>query len=85
VAIVLFHIRAIISSYNDRATNDRATNDRATNDRATNDRMANDRAANEMTREVHMLIRGEVQGIGFREYARRKAERLGVSGWVRNL
>jgi acylphosphatase len=38
-----------------------------------------------MTRGVHVQVQGQVQGVGFREYARREAERLGVSGWVRNL
>jgi DNA ligase D-like protein (predicted 3'-phosphoesterase) len=33
---------------------------------------------------VRATVRGSVQGIGFREMARRKAEDLGVLGWVRN-
>ena len=32
----------------------------------------------------HVIVHGRVQGVGFREYLRREAERLGVTGWVRN-
>jgi acylphosphatase len=32
----------------------------------------------------HLIVRGRVQGVGFREYLRREAERLNVNGWVRN-
>jgi len=31
------------------------------------------------------LISGEVQGVGFRYFTLRVAERIGVRGWVRNL
>jgi acylphosphatase len=31
------------------------------------------------------LVTGQVQGVGFRYFARRAATRLGISGWVRNL
>lgn len=32
----------------------------------------------------HALVRGEVQGVGFRYSAARKAASLGLLGWVRN-
>jgi acylphosphatase len=31
-----------------------------------------------------VIVRGEVQGVFFRDSARREAESRGVSGWVRN-
>src|SRR5579884_2381309 len=36
-------------------------------------------------RAKHFLIRGRVQGVGYRWFAQRAAERLGVRGYVRNL
>jgi acylphosphatase len=33
---------------------------------------------------VHVSIRGRVQGVGFRYFARHRAVALGLSGWVRN-
>jgi acylphosphatase len=35
-------------------------------------------------KRVHAIIHGRVQGVAFREYTRREAERLVVSGWVQN-
>ena len=32
----------------------------------------------------HVIVHGRVQGVGFRDYLRREAQRLGVTGWVRN-
>jgi acylphosphatase len=37
-----------------------------------------------MTRAVEVRITGYVQGVSFRMYAAREADRLGVAGWVRN-
>ena len=33
---------------------------------------------------VRVVVRGAVQGVGFRDAALRRADRLGVMGWVRN-
>ncbi|MFP4115966.1 MAG: acylphosphatase [Candidatus Aenigmatarchaeota archaeon] len=38
-----------------------------------------------MTVRAHVFISGRVQGVTFRASTRRKAEELGVSGWVKNL
>ena len=34
---------------------------------------------------VHILVRGRVQGVGYRYFAQDEAEVLGLFGWVRNL
>jgi acylphosphatase len=33
---------------------------------------------------LHAVIRGNVQGVGFRYFIQRKARQLGLRGWVRN-
>lgn len=37
-----------------------------------------------MTVAREVVVHGEVQGVGFREFCRREAVATGVSGWVRN-
>jgi len=34
---------------------------------------------------VHVFIDGRVQGVAYRYFAEKYANRLGLSGWVRNL
>jgi acylphosphatase len=34
---------------------------------------------------IHASIQGKVQGVYFRDYTRREAQKLGLGGWVRNL
>ena len=34
---------------------------------------------------LHAVVRGRVQGVGFRYFVRQRAEAHGVSGFVRNL
>lgn len=36
-------------------------------------------------RSVLVRVSGRVQGVGFRDWTRRTATDLGLSGWVRNL
>ena len=35
--------------------------------------------------KAHVIISGDVQGIGYRFHTRIKARNLGLKGWVRNL
>jgi acylphosphatase len=34
---------------------------------------------------AEILVEGRVQGVGYRDYARRRASLLGLAGWVMNL
>ena len=38
-----------------------------------------------MSRSLHFLVSGRVQGVFFRRYTKQQAERHGLVGWVRNL
>ena len=37
-----------------------------------------------MAKSVRVIVRGTVQGVGFRAFTEREARRLGLDGWVRN-
>lgn len=37
-----------------------------------------------LMRRVHLIISGDVQGVGFRAWVRGKARELGLVGWVKN-
>lgn len=45
--------------------------------------MSQDGRMNQIAR--HLTIRGHVQGVVYRQNCRRRAEQLGVDGWVRNM
>jgi acylphosphatase len=34
---------------------------------------------------VHVLVKGIVQGVFYRDFTQRQAEKLGLAGWVRNV
>lgn len=34
---------------------------------------------------AHLFLSGKIQGVFFRDSMKKKAEKLGVSGWVKNL
>ncbi len=44
-----------------------------------------DKGEKEEKIRAHIFVSGKVQGVFFRENTRKKAEKLGVSGWVKNL
>lgn len=34
--------------------------------------------------EIHCIVSGHVQGVGFRDYIQRSADEYGLTGWIRN-
>jgi len=38
----------------------------------------------EPTRRLHVIVKGRVQGVGFRAFVLEQAQRLSLTGWVRN-
>jgi acylphosphatase len=40
---------------------------------------------NRATAAAEILVEGRVQGVGFRDYAQRRASQLGLAGYVMNL
>lgn len=38
-----------------------------------------------MIRTVHILVTGRVQGVCYRASTQKKAQHLGIEGWVKNL
>lgn len=36
-------------------------------------------------KQLHIFVSGVVQGVGFREFSRRSAAALNLTGWTRNL
>lgn len=35
-------------------------------------------------KRIHLIISGDIQGVGFRAWVRDKARELGIVGWVKN-
>lgn len=34
---------------------------------------------------LHINVRGRVQGVFYRDYSKRQADQLNISGWIRNV
>ena len=39
----------------------------------------------DMKKEVYCIVHGDVQGVSFRQFAKEKADNLGVFGYAKNL
>src|SRR2546423_6717367 len=48
-------------------------------------RLATGPTSGPAVRRVHVFISGKVQGVGFRNFTKERADELGVKGWVKNL
>lgn len=35
-------------------------------------------------KRIHLIISGDVQGVGFRSWVREEARKFGLTGWVKN-
>jgi acylphosphatase len=46
--------------------------------------MHRDQAGADQPLSIMVLVQGRVQGVGFRDFTRREAQKLDVGGWVRN-
>jgi len=42
-------------------------------------------AENNQLQRVHVVVKGRVQGVGFRAHVQYSARQVGVTGWVRNV
>ena len=42
-------------------------------------------ADNHGVQRVHVVVKGRVQGVGFRAHVQYSARQIGVTGWVRNV
>jgi len=36
-------------------------------------------------KSIEIIVRGRVQGVGYRYFVKEEAQRLGIKGWVKNL
>jgi acylphosphatase len=41
--------------------------------------------SSETVMRVHVLVKGIVQGVFYRDFTQRQAEKFGLAGWVRNV
>lgn len=46
--------------------------------------MNHDEHMKKMVKQFHLIIRGDVVGVGYRSWMRREAQRLHIVGWVGN-